>query len=184
MVYVTAPHVVVDPKYTSEAHREAAEDPDAPEEAKAFGWWHANQVTPEGYFPGFKDSVGYLKDIMIKEASACLAAMLTEMLEDRSLAPDLLSSDFDHPAFKFAIVVAGFIPTSQTATQTILQGKIKTPSMHMFGENDTLVLPERMKALTTVFEDPLILAHPGGHVVPTNAANRNEIAAFVSKFTT
>ncbi|KAF7725537.1 hypothetical protein EC973_009567 [Apophysomyces ossiformis] len=187
LVYVTAPHVVVNPKYTSEAHREAAADPNAPEEAKAFGWWHADQVTPEGYYPGFKESVSYLKDILLKEGpfdgvfgfsqGACLAAILTELLENRTLVPELLSSEFDHPAFKFAIVVAGFIPTSQTATKAVFQDKIQTPSMHMFGEKDTLVLPERMEALTTVFKDPLILVHPGGTLGSQRTVIRSCITA-------
>ncbi|CDS04144.1 hypothetical protein LRAMOSA07098 [Lichtheimia ramosa] len=197
LVYVTGPHLITDPKYTSEAARKAAADPNASEELKPYGWWfpissYAN--TEEGYYAGFKESVEYLKDVLVKEGpfdgifgfsqGACLAAVMAELLENRSLMPHLVSPEFEHPAFRFAIVAAGFKPESQDATQNLFKGKIKTPSMHLIGEADSLIVPERMLALADVFEDPIIFKHPGGHLVPTNAASRNDILAFVSKFST
>ncbi|KAI9323731.1 serine hydrolase FSH [Dichotomocladium elegans] len=196
LVYVTGPHLITDPKYTSEAHREAAADPNASEvqELKPYGWWFPTSTHPntaDGFYAGFRESIDYVKDILIKEGpfdgvfgfsqGACLAAVLAELLENRTLAPTLLPEDFAHPAFRFAIVAAGFKPISQDATESLFKGKINTPSIHLVGEADSLIAPERMLALADAFADPLIFRHPGGHLVPTNAASRNEVFAFVSR---
>ncbi|KAI8373181.1 serine hydrolase FSH [Radiomyces spectabilis] len=196
LVYVTAPHLIVDPRYTSEAMREAAADANAPEESKPFGWWQPtsdNVLTPDGYYQGFKESLQHVKNILIKDGpfdaifgfsqGACLAAIVTELLENKAVMPELMSPDFAHPPFRFAIICAGFKPLTQEATQKVFSEKIKTPSLHMLGEQDTLITPERAILLAEAFENPAILKHAGGHVVPSNAPSRNELVAFVSKFT-
>ncbi|KAI8145334.1 serine hydrolase FSH [Fennellomyces sp. T-0311] len=201
LVYVTAPHLVLDLEYTTEVHRIAAAEPLAHEgssineELKPFGWWqpmsnHPN--TPDGYYQGFQESIESIKDVLIKQGpfdgvlgfsqGACLAAILSELLENRTLIPELIPGDFAHPAFRFAIIAAGFKPQSQEATDALFQSKIKTPSMHLIGDADTVISPERMMALADAFADPVVFRHAGGHLVPTNAASKNEVFAFVSKF--
>jgi hypothetical protein len=89
---------------------------------------------------------------------------LTELLEDRTVFPDLISPEFPHPALKFAVIVAGFKPTQQEATNILLnkEHKVKTPSMHFIGDLDTLVLPDAMVSLSETFEKPTIFRHQGG----------------------
>lgn len=86
------------------------------------------------------------------------------MLEDRSQFPEFISPDFEHEPFKFSIIVAGFKPTMQEATNVLLtkEKKVKTPSLHFIGDLDTLVLPEKMISLTEAFENPVIFRHTGG----------------------
>jgi fermentation-respiration switch protein FrsA (DUF1100 family) len=87
------------------------------------------------------------------------------MLEDRTLFPDLISPTFEHPKFKFAALVAGFNPKLQDATVNTLlasSGVVKTPSLHIVGELDTLVLPEAMLDLADKFEKPKVFKHAGG----------------------
>jgi alpha-beta hydrolase superfamily lysophospholipase len=76
----------------------------------------------------------------------------------------LIPSTFDHAPFKFSIIVAGFKPTMQEATNVMLteKSKVKTPSLHFIGELDTLVLPEAMESLARAFENPKIFRHSGG----------------------
>ncbi|KAI8378743.1 serine hydrolase FSH [Choanephora cucurbitarum] len=193
MVYVTAPHLVTDPRYTSEAHRAAAADENAPEEEKPFGWWQPRKdpLPEDGYFEGFRESIEYIKEILIKEGpfdgifgfsqGACLAAVLLVMLENRETMP-LFGPEFKHPNFKFGIVAAGFISSQQKATEHIWTHKIKAPVLHMIGEEDTLITPELQQTLVDQCLEPTIIKHTGGHVVPSNAASRNETVAFVSKF--
>ncbi|CEG82616.1 hypothetical protein RMATCC62417_16665 [Rhizopus microsporus] len=195
MVYVTAPQMTVDPQYTSEAHREAAADENAPEEAKPFAWWHPyknddKNLTEDGYYRGFKESVAYLKDFMQKEGpfdgifgfsqGACLAAVMLVGLENRSNLP--LFKDLNHPNFRFAMLAAGFKPSSQKATQDFWTHKINTPTLHMIGMEDTLITPEMQQTLVDQCVEPNVIRHNGGHVVPSNAPSRNEIFAFVSRF--
>ncbi|KAI7906983.1 serine hydrolase-domain-containing protein [Cokeromyces recurvatus] len=145
-------------------------------EHEPFGWWYAPSYKPtqNGFFVGFKESVEYFKNILLKEGpfdgilgfsqGACFAALLTEMLENRSSFPELISPEFNHAPFKFSILVAGFKPTMQEATNVLLnkESKVKTPSMHFIGDLDTLVLPEAMMSLTEAFENPKIFRHSGG----------------------
>ncbi|KAG1454759.1 hypothetical protein G6F46_002473 [Rhizopus delemar] len=195
LVYVTAPQMTVDPQYTSEAHREAATDENAPEEAKPFAWWHPyknddKNLTSDGYYRGFTESVDYLKGVMQKDGpfdgifgfsqGACLAAVILVALEHRNTIP--LFRDFDHPNFKFGMVAAGFKPSSQKATQDFWTQKISTPTLHMIGMEDSLITPELQQTLVDQCIDPVVIRHNGGHVVPSNAPSRNEILAFVSKF--
>ncbi|KAI9497755.1 serine hydrolase FSH [Zychaea mexicana] len=195
LVYVTAPHLVLDLEYTTEIHRIAAAEPLAHEELKPFGWWQPvsnHPSTPDGYYQGFKESIEYLKGVLIEQGpfdgvlgfsqGACLAAMLSELLENRLLVPDLIPQDFAHPAFRFAIIAAGFKPMSQEATSSLFQTKIQTPSLHLIGEADTVIPPERMMDLADAFVNPAVFKHAGGHLVPTNAASKNEVFAFISKF--
>ena len=93
---------------------------------------------------------------------ACFAALLSELLENRTLIPDLIPNDFAHPAFRFAIIAAGFKTASQEATESLFQNKIKTPSIHLIGEADTVIEPERMLDLANAFTDPVIFKHAGG----------------------
>ncbi|CAO3628557.1 unnamed protein product [Mucor hiemalis] len=194
LVFVTAPQMTTDPRYTSEAHRAAAADENAPEEGKPFAWWqpYPDRQTEDGYYMGFKESIEYLKDFMIKEGpfdgvfgfsqGACLAAVMTVCLEDRTLAPTLFGPEYEHPNFKFAMLAAGFKPTKQIATQNIWTHKISTPTLHMIGEEDKLITPELQQELVDQCIDPVVILHAGGHVVPSNAPSRNATVAFVSKF--
>ncbi|CAO3590475.1 unnamed protein product [Absidia cylindrospora] len=194
LVYITAPHLSVHPEHTSEALREAAADPTAPEELKPFGWWAYSdyQLPDDEHLTGFKELIEAVKDVLIKQGpfdavfgfsqGASFASMLTALLENRTLLPEFISPEFEHPPFKFAMVAASFIPNRPSVAK-IFASKIKTPSIHMIGEKDTLITPEQMTTLANAFEDPVLLTHTGGHVVPSNAPSRNEIAAFVTKFT-
>ncbi|KAI8335490.1 serine hydrolase FSH, partial [Chlamydoabsidia padenii] len=193
MVYITAPHLSVHPDHTSEALREAAADPTAPEELKPFGWWvYTDDQTPNDEpLIGFKESMNVVKDVLLKQGpfdgvfgfsqGASFASMLTAIMENRTLLPDILPPEFDHPPFRFAMVSASFIPERSVSTG-LFATKTKTPSLHMIGEKDVLITPEQMETLAAAFEHPVFLRHTGGHVVPSNAASRNEILSFVTKF--
>ncbi|CAO3612328.1 unnamed protein product [Mucor hiemalis] len=190
-VYITAPHHIAPPTFTTIAEREEDEKEVISEEHSPFGWWYSPKYKPtqNGYFVGFKESVDYVKDgpfdgILGFSQGGCFAALLTEMLEDKSRFPELISPSFEHPAFKFSIIVAGFKPTMQEATNVLLtkERKVKTPSMHFIGDLDTLVLPENMNKLTEAFENPTIFRHTGGHFLPSSSSSRKELEAFLSRF--
>ncbi|CEP14960.1 hypothetical protein [Parasitella parasitica] len=173
-VYITGPHHISPPTYSTISEREAA----------------AKEESSEG----FKESIEFVKDVLIKEGpfdgimgfsqGACFAALLTELLEDRTCFPNLISPTFGHPPFKFSIIVAGFKPTMQEATNIMLNKdkKVKTPSMHFIGDLDTLVLPEAMISLAETFEKPNIFRHTGGHYLPSNPSSRKELDKFISQF--
>lgn len=93
---------------------------------------------------------------------ACLAAVMTACLEDRTLVPSLFGPELEHPNFKFAIIAAGFKPLPQKATEHIWVHKITTPTLHMIGEEDKLITPELQQALVDQCIDPVVIRHAGG----------------------
>ncbi|CAO3639300.1 unnamed protein product [Cunninghamella blakesleeana] len=103
--------------------------------------------------------------------------MFATSLENRSLFSEYFSEEFQHPAFRFASFIS-----ERPISQRIFAHKIKTPSLHMIGETDTLIVPERMEKLADIFKNSIILKHPGGQVVPSKADSRNQVLSFVSKF--
>ncbi|KAI8090684.1 serine hydrolase-domain-containing protein [Thamnidium elegans] len=130
-----------------------------------YGWWYSPDYKPvglDGYLVGYKESLQYVKDIVKQQGpfdgilgfsqGAGFAALFTEIMET------------EQTPFKFSIIVAGFKPTKQTATNMMLtkENKVKTSSLHYIGDLDTLILPEKMNALLEAFEKPKIFRHTGG----------------------
>ncbi|KAI8972494.1 serine hydrolase FSH [Pilobolus umbonatus] len=196
LVYVTAPHYIHSPTLTSISERVEAEKEDISEEHKPYGWWLLPKLAPaqNGYLVGFKESVEYIKDVLIKEGpfdgilgfsqGAGFAALLTKLMEDRSDLPDIIPPTFEHPPFRFAIIVAGFNAKYQTATKELLEKKsaVKTPSLHYIGDTDTLISPETMLSLTAAFEKPTVFRHPGGHYLPYTSDSKEAFNKFIRQF--
>ena len=83
---------------------------------------------------------------------------------------------------RFAIIVAGFPPKDQSVYQQLHSQRISTPSMHVMGETDKLIAVERSMGLASAFLEPLVVTHPGGHMIPSNAVFRKHLKQFVSRF--
>ncbi|KAI8098236.1 serine hydrolase FSH [Gilbertella persicaria] len=197
LIYITAPHHISPPTFGISERQQQEEEEEISEEHKPYGWWYSPKYKPtkDNFFIGFKESVEYIKQVLIKEGpfdgilgfsqGGCFAALLTHMLQDRNYFPDLIPPSFNHAPFQFSIIVAGFKPTMQEATNIMLtkQNKVKTPSLHYIGELDTLVLPEAMNSLSEAFVKPTVFRHSGGHYLPSTAASCKALAKFVSHFT-
>jgi hypothetical protein len=80
---------------------------------------------------------------------------------------------------KFAIFVSGFVPRDGGAAASLLAGVSDVPSLHVFGSADELVVPERSRALSELFEGASTLEHPGGHMTPSGAAVRAQFNEFL-----
>jgi hypothetical protein len=80
---------------------------------------------------------------------------------------------------KFAIFVSGFVPRDHEAAASLLVGVSDVPSLHVFGNTDELVVPERSRALSELFEGSTTLEHPGGHHTPSGAAVRESVREFL-----
>ena len=98
-----------------------------------------------------------------------------------------------------AIFFGGFESYYKPHIDELFPIKITTPTIHVYGERDDLVLSERSLALSSHFVDPIIVAHNGGYVatisfiysylstlvlcrhhVPSNAPSRNAIISFLN----
>ncbi|KAL1919128.1 uncharacterized protein VTP21DRAFT_2510 [Calcarisporiella thermophila] len=185
MIFVPAPIVVPVPIPEEGVKEENNEDILDDPENIPLAWFRSNDEGTEytnfsdtlTYLSGILDSQGPFDGVMGFSQGACMAALLTSLLEThREKLPGC-----QHPSFKFCWLVGGFMARPQTL-QSLYSPKVKTPSLHVFGNLDVVVSPERSEELSSHFENPRIYRHEGGHFIPSTAAARKVYVDFLSQF--
>ena len=83
--------------------------------------------------------------------------------------------------FEFAIMVGGFTSTMPQHAR-LFRHKLTIPSVHVTGRADAIVPRRDSLLLANRFADPLIIEHPGGHVIPGEPAVTAPIAGFLAGF--
>ena len=148
---------------------------DAPSvSAGSFGWWH------EG-FSGWERTRDWAVELLRTgpridgifgfSQGAALTGLLAALRE--SPAPPV--------EFGFAIMVGGF--TSNAPQHARLFGhQLTMPSVHVTGRADVIVPRRDSLLLAGRFADPLVIEHPGGHVIPGTAAVTALVADFLAGF--
>ncbi|KAG7885079.1 hypothetical protein KL938_001336 [Ogataea parapolymorpha] len=146
----------------------------AEEEFDYRGWWQPND--DYDLQPALDAVKNYYKEhgpfigIMGFSQGAGLAAVVC------SKYAEIIGQPKASEELKFAILYAGFKLKPQQY-QKYYENKIKLPTLHIFGELDTVVSPDRAEALVESCENATVLKHPGGHFVPsTKDLIRKEIA--------
>ncbi|KAI9024133.1 serine hydrolase FSH [Hyaloraphidium curvatum] len=185
--YVSAPHRVP-PIGAAEENGGETPNPDA-----CLGWWMGQHwgSTKEVERRMFGESMDFLVDhwrtsgpfdgLLGFSQGAAMAALLMAKLQT---APEL---GLARP--KFAILIAGFDPTvADTFAPLMNEAKVidVEGSLHISGQRDTLIVPERTKHLMERFFDARaeFHSHGGGHVVPSSSGDRKIIVDFVTRFKT
>jgi predicted esterase len=82
---------------------------------------------------------------------------------------------------QFVVFISGFLPKDHTWADEMLATGIRTPTLHLFGEEDKIIPIEKSERLVTICsaEHAAVLPHPGGHFVPTcNAKVREPVRKF------
>lgn len=85
-------------------------------------------------------------------------------------------------AFKFAIIVSAFTPSSLEYFPLIKDKSKLPPTLHLFGKGDTLILAEWSRKLSEYFPEPMIVEHDGGHYIPVTSAPKNAYKVFLEQF--
>lgn len=83
----------------------------------------------------------------------------------------------------FGMFVSGFVPRDRHAAAALLAGVRDVPTLHVFGESDELVTPERSRALADLFDGASIIVHEGGHMIPSSAHVRTQVFSFLDSVT-
>jgi len=83
--------------------------------------------------------------------------------------------------FEFAIMVGGFTSTMPQHAG-LFRHKLTIPSVHVTGRADAIVPRRDSLLLADRFADPLIIEHPGGHVIPADPTVTAPIASFLAGF--
>ncbi|XP_058179594.1 uncharacterized protein LOC131298248 isoform X1 [Rhododendron vialii] len=135
-----------------------------------YEWYQSNEGFTEYY--NFDECLAYLEDYMIKHGpfdgllgfsqGAILSAAFPGMQSEGTALTRV-------PMIKFVILISGamfggikFRVPKQAANA--YSSPIKLPSLHIIGERDFLKEPGI--ALLESFQDPFVIYHPNGHVVP------------------
>ncbi|KZT05383.1 FSH1-domain-containing protein [Laetiporus sulphureus 93-53] len=196
LVFVDAPYVLtpVDMAYLSTlSNNSSLEDLGAPEAVKEQdpalaprGWWKAE--ADRNLARGLDDSLAALRDILAKDhyegvfgfsQGAAMAAILAALLErPQAHPPFLIDGKPPHPPLGFCIAVAGFRPRSPLA-DTIFSPSYSTPTLHVLGRTDVIVVEERSKTLIDISDNKRVVHHDGGHFVPSKAPWRNFLRSYM-----
>jgi pimeloyl-ACP methyl ester carboxylesterase len=79
---------------------------------------------------------------------------------------------------QFGIFISGFVPRDHEAAASLLAG-VQVPTLHVIGGADSLVVPARSHALVSLCQDPTVVEHEGGHMIPSGAAVRAQVRDFL-----
>ncbi|KAJ8581307.1 FSH1-domain-containing protein [Rhizopogon salebrosus TDB-379] len=150
----------------------ASSDPSATPRA----WWKSNPERTVAH--GMEDSLLYLRDILRRDRydgvfgfsqGAAMAALLSALLErPHTYPPFLIDGEAPHPPFKFCVSVSGFKPGGSLSAE-IFGSSYSTPTMHVIGRTDVIVVEERSKVLLDLSQNKRVEDHEGGHFVPSKA---------------
>ncbi|KAF1329776.1 Serine hydrolase, partial [Globisporangium splendens] len=154
----------------------------ADEEKQQFSWWNyqENENGTHSY-SHVEESLEYVAAICREQGpfdgvfGFSQGGMLAHlMLQRHHENPE--NSPF---AFSFGIFVSS--PTSLDPHYGIVDYKLSIPSVHVIGETDVIVAPERCKKLTEGFVDPTVILHDGGHYIRTNKEVKDAIRDLLKK---
>ena len=147
---------------------------DAPSlSAGDFGWWH------EG-FRGWERSRDWVIELLRAGPHVDGIFGFSQGAALTGLLAALRDADPATPRFEFAIMVGGF--TGTMANTGLFRHKLTVPSVHVTGRSDVIVPRRDSLLLADRFADPLIIEHPGGHVIPGGPAVATPIAGFLARF--
>ncbi|KAG2055547.1 FSH1-domain-containing protein [Suillus hirtellus] len=139
-------------------------------------WWKTNPEKTIAH--GLEESILLLRDILQRDRydgvfgfsqGAAMAALLTALLERPHLYPPfLVDGEAPHPPFKFCVAVSGFKAPGSLSAE-IFGTSYSTPTLHVLGRNDVIVIEERSKGLLDLSQNKRLEEHDGGHFVPSKA---------------
>ncbi|KAJ2158220.1 hypothetical protein GGF46_003932 [Coemansia sp. RSA 552] len=152
-------------------------------------WWARSDRTLEAR--GIDRSLAFVKKVLTEQGpfdgvlgfsqGATMAAIVTALLEGQCDQGALSLGDIDHPPFKFAVFAGAFKLDVPQFSHVYSQG-IATPTMHMLGTYDTVVEPERSRALVNLCVAPEVFEFVGGHFLPHTPKCARAMRAFLARF--
>jgi len=188
-VFLNGPHVLqpADLKFGSseESLGETSETVTDPEMALR-GWGF--KVTPENPEPGLLEALEVIKDVLSKDTyagvfgfsqGAGMAATIAALLEKPHLYPPFIVDGKPiHPPLEFCVSVAGYRPSGPIRAP-LFTPSYSTPTLHILGRTDVVVVEERSKQLIEVSTNQRVVYHPSGHFVPAQKTWRDFFKAWM-----
>lgn len=178
-VFVTAPH-------TLSEDVNLAIKPDSEQDK---GWWFSRPN--KGYYAldntdistGFEESLKLIEEafetlgpfdgVLGFSQGAAFVSLLCVLRNDPKNKLD----------FKFAILISGF-KSMLAPHEGMYSAPIDCSSFHVIGATDAVIPSQSSEELVSVFVNPAVYRHNGGHYVPASAALRTALNEFVAPFIT
>lgn len=155
-------------------------------------WWRRSN---QAEYEGLNESLEYLFELMDKRGpfegilgfsqGATMATLLSHLLlKPQDLIKITSTISTTPPPFSQAILFSGHDPTSPLVNSLINSWPegMCCRSLHVIGEKDELIPPERSLMLSQCFREPQYYYHPGGHLVPGDVKIRNYLKDFIIGF--
>ena len=116
------------------------------------------------------ESKGPFDGIIGQSQGGVLASILSSLLQHRISNGEGQVAGLKLPSqinFDFIISISAFQSSPEEHKNLWIENFIGTPSIHVIGENDKMVLPERTVKLSTSFKNPSLVYHDGQHFSPS-----------------
>ncbi|KAL1729508.1 serine hydrolase FSH [Schizophyllum commune] len=148
------------------------------------GWWKKDPTSDRAV--GIEDSIAVIREVLQKRRfdvtssqGAAFASLISALLErPETYPPFLVDGKPPHPPFEFCINVAGFKVRDPLFAETYGTG-YSTPTLHVIGRNDVVVIPERSQTLVDVSLNGRLELHDGGHFVPSKGPWRKFLESYM-----
>lgn len=149
-------------------------------------WWRPNPERTKGI--GLPESLTVIRDILktrrfegimgFSQGAACAAIVAALLERPETYPPFLIDGNPPHPPMKFCIAVSGFKLTDPIC-DPLFSPSYSTPTLHVLGKNDVVVIEERTRKLIDVSSNKRVEEHEGGHFVPTKGSWRKFLAEYI-----
>ncbi|XP_041582725.1 esterase OVCA2 [Vulpes lagopus] len=189
LVCLSGPHLVSGAVGSEGAGPDS--EPCLPPEEQPRGWWFSEQeadvfnaLSQPTVCRGLEEALGTVAQALKRlgpfdgllgfSQGAALAALVCALGQ---------AGDARFPLPKFIILVSGFCPRGLGPEESVLQGPLSLPSLHVFGDTDCVIPSQESMQLASRFTGAITLTHPGGHFIPVAAAQRQAYLNFLDQLT-
>ncbi|KAF7342051.1 FSH1 domain-containing protein [Mycena venus] len=186
LVFIDGP-IILQPADLFGSRLEALNAAEVAETNDARAWWNWDRNKSEA--KGLPESLEVIRDVLKTRTfdgvlgfsqGASFAALLTALLErPEAYPPFLIDGRAPHPPFKFCVAVSGFRLSGDPISDAIYETPFSTPTLHIIGRNDVVVIEERSHKLVSISTNARVEEHDGGHFVPSKGNWRKFLAAYL-----
>lgn len=133
----------------------------------ARSWWLKDPSHPENV-EGWEDSRKLLQQI--RDQKGPFDAVFG--FSQGAAAAALLAVAWDIPR---CVTAGGYLQHDHPLSAILARGGHMTRSLHATGKEDTIVAATATEELASLFNDPVVFAHEGGHAVPSSEEFRDAV---------
>jgi len=158
-------------------------------------WWRSNDKPSKNY-RGLDKTLLKLDSIFQKEGpfdgilgfsqGACLTIVLALLQDEREIIETCLGlkpQSTSSIKVRFAMGFSGFFPADVDFGKAVgLKTECTLPLFWCYGDNDSLITPERSKECVNSFKNVTLWSHPGKHYMPSNASAKEAYRKFLVTF--